>query len=44
MNYPNFLDKNNLNNLFKQLQSSSVGAESAQTEGISHEEEIWVTI
>ena len=48
VNYPNFLDKNNpafssfqtsLNNLFKQLRSSGVGAESVQTEGISHEEE-----
>ena len=35
MNYPNFSDKNNLNSLLKQLQSSGVGAESAQTKGVS---------
>lgn len=47
--YPNFLDKNNpafstftvtVDNLFKNLRTSGVGATSKQTEGISKEEEL----
>ena len=47
--YPNFLDKNNpafstftvtVDNLFKNLWTSGVGATSKQTEGISKEEEL----